>query len=119
MGSMSDSCCDFGLCTKKAVWHNNRTSRCADHKPDLSKRKSRCGYCGEEETSSEDLPFFEYQGTGSFYGECCMACGYAKEAHDGDKYGRGNVISRGECKGYISKGGLPTDRHYCGCRGWE
>lgn len=42
-------------------------------KPDLTKRKARCSFCGKEVDSDYNLPFFEYRKdkeTDSYYCGC-------------------------------------------------
>lgn len=118
---MSDACCGFGLCTKKATWLSGHAAFCDEHKPDLSSRKAHCTYgCGESAASDNpNLAFFEYQGAGSFSAGLCKHCGYAKNPHEGQPFGRPNVVDAGLCPGYEARGDIGSDRFYCGCRGWD
>lgn len=45
--------------------------------PDLTNRRSRCGYgCGRETDSSFNLPFFEYRPNGTFDAHYCGCRGW-------------------------------------------
>lgn len=95
--------------------------------PDLTGRVSQCIYCKKEKMSSLDLPFFEYQGEGSYSSTVCKHDGYAKVAHRDGRYAsfngnRGKLIptmclNRGLA--YEPRGDIGYDNHYDGCRGWD
>jgi hypothetical protein len=79
----------------------------------LTGRHAKCG-CGQLEPSSPSLAFFEYLGPGSAEARDICQCGFHREAHD-DPARRARL----SCKHFIARGPSPTDRFYCGHRGWD
>lgn len=97
---------------------------------DLEGRTARC-YCGSTAPSSRNLAFFEFRGEGSREAsETCGVCGFHEIAHDptaehmarieGGATRYENLMKRvGGIHDFTPKGGVDTDRFYCGCRGWD
>lgn len=74
------------------------------------------------------LAFFAFCGEGSYDASMCV-CGYAECAHDPEYMAtlvpgrngrpRPTVVERGNCAGFVARGGRDHDRWYCGCKGWN
>lgn len=86
-------------------------------KPSLKDRTAKCDTCGEEVVPSNwDLPYFEYNGEGSYNGtNTCRWCGHLSDAHE-------DVGLRAElpeiCDHFEPIDNM-QDTYYCGCRGWD
>jgi hypothetical protein len=81
-------------------------------------RIAKCG-CGKERPSTEEnLPFFEYQGDGSYRAELiCIQCGMHTDVHQeiNPSTKRAGVTDHE----FSRRGDVGHDVYYCGCRGWD